>query len=259
MTQSVPSGFICIDKPAGISSFACIYSLKKLIGKGYRIGHAGTLDPFATGLLIVAIGRSATKELSLFAHAHKDYLATGLLGTATDTLDSTGTITLTSGIPTHNDLSAAIDNFGTTYLQTPPYYSALKYKGQPLYALARTKKLHEEELLAIVEKKQKTITIHALSLTSYAAPYFSIYASVSHGTYIRSLMHDIGKVAGSCATTTALRRSRIGPLTVAQAFTPSEFVSTDFIVENLMSVQEMQELMLDYSTSGRLHNPPLSL
>ena len=128
-------GFLFINKSKGISSFGCIKQIKKIIGKKIKIGHAGTLDPFATGLLIIGIGRGATKYLNFFTKSDKEYIATGKLGILTDTRtiiqeDQVSTIS-------EQDLLNAIKALGKEYQQTPPKFSALKYEGKPLYKLAR--------------------------------------------------------------------------------------------------------------------------
>ena len=215
------SGFLLVNKPIGASSYACIGRIKFLLRqdlstpKKIKIGHAGTLDPFASGLLIIAIDREATRLLSQCMAMKKTYVATGKCGELTDTLDCTGTIIKTTDIiPTEGDLREALKSFCSSYEQTPPIYSALKHEGSPLYALARKNKLDEEQLHAIAQAKSRTVQLYDKQFLSYNAPYFSIQVTVSQGTYIRTLINDIAIRAGSCATTYELTRTAIGPFTL---------------------------------------------
>src|SRR5579872_1909126 len=138
MDISVKSGFLLINKPCGISSYGCINHIKRIIKQKIKIGHAGTLDPFASGLLIVALGREATRQIDHFMTMEKTYVATGKCGELTDTLDLTGTVVSTTAvIPTEEEIKTALASFGSSYEQIPPLYSALKYQGNPLYALVR--------------------------------------------------------------------------------------------------------------------------
>jgi tRNA pseudouridine55 synthase len=214
------SGYLLINKPKGITSFRCVNHIKKLLPqKKIKVGHAGTLDPFATGLLLICIGRECTKSLSKLFDLDKTYVVKAKLGELTDTLDLTGEIIETCNYShiTKELLEKAIADFGTTYEQTPPIFSALKHKGSPLYKLAREKKLGIEELEKIIEKKKRTVTIHELKLLDFDPPYFSFRARVSKGTYIRSLANDIAKKLDSCATTYELERTNIGPFSLERA------------------------------------------
>src|SRR5438105_9832776 len=161
------SGFLLVNKPIGISSYACIGRIKFLlrqddsVPKKIKICHAGTLDPFASGLLIVAIGREATRLLSQCMAMKKTYSATGKCGELTDTLDCTGTIIAQSDtIPFEQDLREALKSFGSSYEQTPPIYSALKHEGSPLYALARKNILDEGQLQAIADAKRRIVQLY---------------------------------------------------------------------------------------------------
>lgn len=210
--MTIKSGFLLLYKPKGISSAAAIGPIKRMLPKKTKIGHAGTLDPFACGLLIVGIGSSATKELARFMTLDKTYIATGKLGEATDTLDHTGSIINRSdAIITKEQLGKVLASFGSHYIQVPPLYSALKYQGMPLYTLARNKLLDSHDLQIVAEQKSKLVMLHRLELLSFEFPYFTIKTTVSHGTYIRSLIADIGTRLGGYATTYELDRSAIGP------------------------------------------------
>lgn len=236
------SGFLLVNKPIGISSYACIGRIKFLLRqdpsspKKVKIGHAGTLDPFASGLLIIAISREATRLLSQCMAMKKTYIATGKCGELTDTLDCTGVIIETSSIiPTEQELHNALDSFGSSYEQTPPIYSALKHEGSPLYALARTNKLDDEQLHAIAGAKRRTIQLYDKQFLSYDPPYFTIQATVSQGTYIRTLINDIAIRAGSCATTHKLTRTAIGPFTLDQALDLSSIQNIDELTQFIIS------------------------
>src|SRR6266404_3305046 len=214
----VNSGFLLINKPAGISSFGCIKYLKRILRQKIKIGHAGTLDPFATGLLIVALGREATRLISQIMVMEKTYIATGKCGELTDTLDYTGTVVSASEyIPSEQEMRTSLASFGSSYTQIPPLYSALKYKGERLYALARNNSIELQELQEIAASKSRTVQLYDVQLLSYASPQFTIKARVSHGTYIRTLINDIAVRAGSCATTHQLVRTAIGSFDLAQA------------------------------------------
>src|SRR5579871_752471 len=230
------SGFLLVNKPIGISSYACIGRIKFLLRqdpsmqKKIKIGHAGTLDPFASGLLIIAIGREATRLLSQCMAMKKTYVATGKCGELTDTLDCTGNIISRSEIiPSEQDLRKALNSFNSSYEQTPPIYSALKHEGSPLYALARKNILDEEQLHAIADAKRRTVQLYDKQFLSYNTPYFTIQVTVSQGTYIRTLINDIAVRAGSCATTYELTRTAIGSFTLADAI-------------DLASIQNIDEL-----------------
>lgn len=205
---------LLLNKPADCSSFDCIRRLKPLLPKKTRIGHAGTLDPFATGLLIICIGRGATKHLSSFMGLPKTYTATAQLGRVTTTLDHTGQDIMAPETirPTEHQLREALLTFGNGYEQTPPAYSALKHNGTPLYKLARKGKIDEKEMNAILAKKRRSATLYHTSLDAVSGHEFTVTATVSQGTYIRTLMHDIAQHAGSSgATTMQLHRASIGP------------------------------------------------
>lgn len=217
-TIPVKTGFLLINKPAGISSYGCIGYLKRILRQKIKIGHAGTLDPFATGMLIVALGREATRLISHIMVMEKTYVATGKCGELTDTLDHTGTVVTTSDYcPSHEEVSASLASFGSSYEQIPPLYSALKHQGSPLYSLVRQNNVSLDQLQEIAESKCRTVQLYDLRLLSYKPPYFTIQARVSHGTYIRTLINDIAVRTGSCATTYQLDRTAIGPFDLAQA------------------------------------------
>ncbi len=239
-------GFLLINKPTKISSFDCIRHLQKIIQKKIKIGHAGTLDVFASGLMIIAIGRQATKSLSFLSKLSKEYIATAKLGELTDTLDNTGTTisTTDASLVQGIELSSAIAQFGSEYEQIPPIYSALKHKGWPLYELARQKKLDNESITALAEKKARTVKLHLLEIVSFDPPFFTIKANVSKGTYIRTLMDDIAKKTGHHATTHKLERTKIGPFLLENSLELEPIKTIDDIEQHLIPIEQLTTIDL---------------
>ena len=199
--QTQLNGILLVDKKSGITSFDVIRKITKTLGFK-KIGHCGTLDPLATGLLILCIGKS-TKLASFFEGLDKKYHAKIKLGQTTDTYDSEGSITKSSDVNVSKDeLYDVIKSFSGRISQMPPSYSAIKTAGVPAYKLAREGKK--------VNLKAREVTIHHAKLTSWSLPYFEIEVSCSKGTYIRSLAHDIGEKLGCGGHITSLRRLSIG-------------------------------------------------
>ena len=226
----IKPGFLLINKPADITSYDCIRHLKRILKEKIKIGHAGTLDPFATGLLIIALGREATRLLPHIVEKEKTYVATGKCGELTDTFDYTGTVLATcEHIPSEDEIKKSIASFGSSYEQIPPLYSALKHKGFPLYVLVREEKMSIEDLKKLAAEKRRTVQLYDLQLISYESPEFTIKARVSPGTYIRTLINDIATRAGSCATTYKLARTAVGPFDLSQATHLADIKTVDDI------------------------------
>ncbi len=208
------SGLIKINKPAGVTSYDCIRHIKRILNaKKIKIGHAGTLDPFASGLMLICIGREATKTIDQLMTQHKEYLVKAKLGELTDTLDLTGKILETKIVNpsiTKQNIEKAIKELGSSYIQTPPIYSALKHQGKPLYELAREQKMETYELEDIVQKKSRQVEIYKIELLNVELPFFTFKAHVSKGTYIRSLADDIAQKLDLHANTYELERTKIG-------------------------------------------------
>lgn len=198
-----PHGFLLINKPAGWTSFDVVAKLRRTTGVK-TIGHAGTLDPFATGLLIVAVGREATKRLDTFLKLNKTYQATFTLGATSTTQDPEGEITIvTDTLPSQEAIERVIDeHFTGTIDQVPPMHSAIKIGGKKLYELARQGKE--------IDRPARQVTIHRFDITSYAPPTMEAEIDVSSGTYIRAIARDLGAVLGCGAYCSTLRRTRIG-------------------------------------------------
>lgn len=181
----VVKGLFLVNKPNGITSHDVIDKLRNITGE-HRIGHAGTLDPLASGLLIIAIGREFTKQLDKFRGLNKTYVANIKLGENSNTYDAEGEVVFVSDSkPSLIKVKNVLKSFVGVQNQMPPAFSAKKIKGQKAYNLARAGKK--------VELNPKKITIYKLSFISYKYPYVSFKVKVSSGTFIRSLAFDIGK------------------------------------------------------------------
>jgi len=210
-------GFYLINKPAGITSHDVINRLRKITGEK-TIGHAGTLDPAASGLLIIAIGKELTSKISKYVGLDKEYIASVTLGKVSSTYDKEGEIRqVSSKKPSEGELENVLENFTGTYNQIPPIYSAKKIKGQPAYKLAR--KGQEPKL------KPVPATIYQIQMLEYNYPYLKIKTLVSSGTYIRSLAHDIGQKLGTGAYLSSLVRTKIGNYLLEQAVNVDEIQS----------------------------------
>jgi len=193
---------INLNKPEHISSQQAVTRVKRLFS-AKKAGHAGTLDPIATGILIVCLNE-ATKITRFLADLNKEYVVRLKLGERTDTYDSTGIVIerADSHFIKESDIHKVLSNFIGHIKQTPPMYSAIKIGGQPLYKLAR-KGLS-------VERPERDITVHAMDLLSFHPPYLDLKISCSKGTYIRTICDDIGNALGSGAHMVSLTRTRIG-------------------------------------------------
>ncbi|MBU0660883.1 tRNA pseudouridine(55) synthase TruB [Patescibacteria group bacterium] len=214
-----PSGFLLVDKPTEWTSHDVVGYLRG-VTKIKKIGHAGTLDPFATGLLIVGIGREATKRIDEFKGMKKIYVTSIQLGAISDTQDCTGVLSdIHENIPVYNkeDIEAVLQTFMGEHTQIPPMYSAKKVAGKKLYELARAGKT--------VERAPCEITIHTIELINVDSDtaVIDLRCTVSTGTYIRTLAHDIGQALGVGAYCKTLRRTHIGDYTVDDAIPPKSF------------------------------------
>lgn len=202
------NGIVIIDKPAGWTSQDVTARLRRVFGTR-RIGHGGTLDPMATGVLPVFVGR-ATRGVAFFEHAEKTYETELLLGIATDTEDTTGTVLFRREVSvTPGQLTAVLERFRGEIMQIPPMYSALKVNGQKLCDLARKGRQ--------VERQPRPVTIHELTLLSREGDTLRLRVRCSKGTYIRTLCADIGEALGCGGCMQALRRTQAGEYTIAEA------------------------------------------
>lgn len=207
------NGIILVDKPADWTSHDVVAKLRGILHER-RVGHSGTLDPMATGLLTVFVGR-ATRAVQ-FAETHnKRYVASLRCGYSTDTQDTSGRVRAQTGIsPTEAELTDVLPEFTGEISQIPPMYSAIKVSGKKLYELARKGET--------VERKPRTVNISELSLVGHDGDDFVLSVSCSKGTYIRTLCNDIGERLGCLACMSALRRTNAGPFDVRDAHTLSE-------------------------------------
>jgi tRNA pseudouridine55 synthase len=200
---------LVIDKPSGPSSFAVCKRVRTLLGKrGEKVGHGGTLDPFASGVLPICMGEG-TKVVPFLLDADKAYEAEVCFGVETDTLDCTGQVTATHPLAELDGgaVAAALAGFRGVIAQVPPMYSALKRNGRPLYSYARKGES--------VERPPRQVTVHALDLIDFAPPDRArLRLRCSKGTYVRSLAADLGTRLGVGAHLLALRRTASGPFTL---------------------------------------------
>jgi tRNA pseudouridine55 synthase len=206
--MSNKQGILIVDKVAGKTSFSLVAILRKLTNIS-KIGHAGTLDPFATGVMVMLIGAPFTRLSEELMKHDKEYITTVQLGQTTSTYDCDGEITSESDlIPTFDEVEKALESFQGKILQTPPMFSAKKIKGQKLYHLARRG----------VEVERPAVPVELWTqLLSYEYPYLRLKVRCSKGTYIRSLAHDLGQILRTGAHLCKLQRTRSGPFTLENA------------------------------------------
>ena len=214
-------GWIILDKPVGLGSTQAVSAVKRILREAgepkTKVGHGGTLDPLASGVLPIALGE-ATKLAGRMLDATKDYVFTVRFGEETDTLDAEGRVIATSNVrPNMDTVNAVLPRFTGTIEQVPPAYSALKIEGKPAYQRSRAGEQ--------VEMKARAVTVHELRLLESSAKEATLFATVSKGTYIRSLARDMAKALGTVGHVTRLRRARAGPFTLEQA------ISLDFLAD----------------------------
>jgi tRNA pseudouridine55 synthase len=205
------SGFLIIDKPAAMSSAQVVFQVKKLLG-ARKVGHTGTLDPFATGVLICCINQ-ATRLARFFLEGSKTYDAVLRLGVDTDTQDATGQVIGEGRVPplSAHRLEQVFRRFEGHQMQTPPIYAALKHHGTPLYKLARSGKP--------VQKPARSITVTALTIAAIALPDVRFEVTCSSGTYVRTLCADIGRAVGCGGHLAGLRRTASSCFNIGDAWT----------------------------------------
>lgn len=228
-------GFLNIDKPAGMTSHDVVAQVRRAINLK-KVGHAGTLDPMATGVLVLCLGKAT--RLSEYVMGHdKVYEAEVCLGIETDTYDVEGVVVFKNeNVITRDQLEAVLPRFRGTIEQVPPMYSAIKQRGKKLYELAREGQT--------VERQPRQVTIQALAITSWEFPRFRLRIKCSPGTYIRSLAHDIGAALGVGAHLSALRRLSSGQ---------------HFQIENAIVLDRLQEAIVQDTWRQYLLAPDLAL
>lgn len=223
-SQRPPEGIIILDKPEGQLSFGLVSFLRRFTNQS-KIGHAGTLDPFATGVMVMLLGAPFTRLSAQFLNDDKEYVGTITLGIETDSYDRDGVIIAKSlEVPTLEELKSALAFFQGKVEQIPPMFSAKKIGGKKLCDLARKGK--------VVDRAAVTVEMHT-ELLAYEYPYIRIKVSCSKGTYIRSIAHDLGKILGTGAHLSSLRRTRSGKYHIEQAVSPS------FLVEGKVEINSI--------------------
>ena len=222
------NGIINIEKEEGMSSFQVVYKVRKITGEK-KVGHTGTLDPLASGVLPVCIGR-ATKLVDYIMNGKKTYEAELKLGVSTDTYDREGKVLKESKVNLNEEeVKEVIKSFTGELMQEPPMYSALKHEGKRLYELARAG--------ISVERKKRNITIYGIDILKIEMPMVYISVNCSKGTYIRSLCHDIGEKLGCGATMWNLKRTESGVFNIKDSVLLKDLNSENF-KEYLISPEE---------------------
>ncbi|MBU0573894.1 MAG: tRNA pseudouridine(55) synthase TruB [Candidatus Margulisbacteria bacterium] len=224
-------GIILVDKPRGITSFDVIARIRRFTGVR-KVGHSGTLDPMATGLLPVFVGKSVTKQIKHFMGADKGYEGEMTLGVRTDTMDSEGKeleCQISNVKTCENEILKLFQKFTGKIMQKPPMFSAKKVNGQRLYKLARKG--------LVVDVPPKEVEIHRLELLSFKGNIVKFRVLCSKGTYVRSLVSDIGNELGYGAHLSSLRRIYAHPFVISQAITLET-------IENLTKIGKLDSIML---------------
>ena len=210
-----PEGLVLVDKPAGVTSHDVVDVVRRAYGER-SVGHLGTLDPFATGLLVVLVGR-ATRLATFLDLEPKVYEAVIAFGAETDTDDSTGEVTRTAEAPAEENVRAAITTLTGDIQQVPPAYSAKKVAGRRAYAAARAGET--------LDLPPVGVTVHKWDVTGFTGDALAATIECGGGTYIRALARDLGRMSGSAAHLTCLRRTRAGRFDVADAVSLDDFRS----------------------------------
>lgn len=228
-------GFLNLDKPSGITSRAAVDAIVRLVGRSTRVGHAGTLDPLASGVLVVALG-AATRLIEYVGRMPKVYQATARLGATSDTDDADGAVVPVADapIPSEAAIRAALDRQVGTILQVPPQFSALKREGRRAYDLARQGQS--------VELAARPVRVDRIEVLAYQWPNVTFEVTCGGGTYIRSIARDLGAALGCGGLIASLRRTRIGPFDVRSALDP-DAIRLDTLSEHLQpSAAALEEL-----------------
>lgn len=211
---TAPCGVLCLNKPKGVTSRAVVDQVVRPLGRKVKVGHAGTLDPLASGVLVVCVG-AATRLIEYVQRQTKTYRTVVLLGARSDTHDADGTVTPDPAAvaPTPAAVAGAVAAQVGTILQKPPEYSALKVEGRRAYDLARAGEA--------VELAPRPVTVYRVDVLSYAWPRLELEVECGGGTYIRSIARDVGEALGCGGLVEVLVRTRIGAFTLADAVDPA--------------------------------------
>ena len=223
-------GFLNIDKPCGITSHDVVLRIRRLIGEG-KVGHGGTLDPEATGVLPICIGK-ATKMAQGILDNDKEYKGEMVLGIATDTQDAAGNVMRVASIEgiTEASINEILYMFRGEIEQIPPMFSAKRFRGKHLYELARAGR--------VVDRPARKVVIYSFDVDEFHFPGISFHVRCSKGTYIRTLCADIGSQLGCGAHLSRLRRVRCGPFAVRDSVSLEELVSQEDVMKRLLSLGE---------------------
>ncbi len=251
------NGFVILDKSEGMTSFKASSFLRRIYGEK-KTGHTGTLDPMATGVLPVALGR-ATRFIDFLPVTDKGYIARFRFGITTDTLDITGNVlSETQAHVTLDELNAVLPRFRGEIMQTPPMFSAISIDGKRLYELARRG--------VEVEREQRAVTVYSLEAAKCASDEFLLHIMCSKGTYVRSLIDDIGKIFDVGACMTALRRTYSNGFSLKDAHTeddlksiaPDGVLPVDFPFECFDSVTLSSAQTVRFQNGGELFSSRLN-
>ncbi|MFM1920344.1 MAG: hypothetical protein RLZZ303_1978 [Candidatus Hydrogenedentota bacterium] len=220
------TGILLVDKPSGMTSHDVVDRVRKAAGTR-RVGHTGTLDPNATGLLVLCLGK-ATRLSEHLTGLDKTYEGTMRLGITTDSYDSDGEVVQERPVPelTLEQIQAICDRFTGAIEQLPPMVSAVKVGGERLYKIARKGE--------VVERQPRKVTVHEFKVLEYNAPDALIRVRCTSGTYVRALCHDVGEILGCGAILSSLRRTQVGRHSVADAATLDDLTSPEVVRERLM-------------------------
>ena len=235
------NGLVVIDKPGGMTSRDVVNRVQKLFPRGTKIGHTGTLDPLATGVLVVCVG-AATRLADFVQAMGKSYASRFRLGATSDTDDADGVVTetLRVSIPTREELDAALAKFVGEIAQVPPAYSALKVDGRRAHDLARRG--------AAPELAARRVNVYAVRLRAYEYPFADVEIDCGKGTYIRSIARDAGAALGCGGMVQTLRRTRIGPFRAADA---TELDAPPKLLPMALAVGELRQLTANDDVARR--------
>jgi tRNA pseudouridine55 synthase len=231
------TGLLVIDKPSRLTSHDVVQRVRRAL-RIRQVGHTGTLDPMATGVLVICVGTATRVSEYLLGH-DKAYHATIRLGVETDTYDATGEVIATNDVDvTHDQVEAALKAFVGPLQQVPPMHSAIKRDGQKLYELARAG--------IEVERAARSVIIHSIDLLDYRTPDLTLDVHCAAGTYIRSLAHDLGAMLNTGAHLIALRRTAVGPFSLDQAIGLAEFEAAARDGEAAALLRPIDEALSDW-------------
>ncbi len=245
--RAVVDGWVVLDKPVGLTSTQAVSRLKRIYN-AQKAGHAGTLDPLASGILPVAFGEG-TKTVPFVQDGEKAYRFTVKWGGETNTDDSDGQHVRTSDLrPDRAAIEALLPQFTGDIQQTPPQFSAIKIAGERAYDLAR-----EGE---VVELKARAVTIHSLTIESFSPDETVFFMECGKGAYVRAIARDLGRLMGCFGHVTALRRTRVGPFLEDDSFTLDEIEAQNMAADAMLSVEaglsELPCIVVDRDTAARL-------